>query len=306
MKAMPTRTRRGERATVSIILTMLLLALLTACVSTADEDARSEALSDTEPYLTATASVNGAATPIAIDDRSIMPYFELGTVIGLDFGRSQPDTVTVIEVIADASGARRYDARLNKELTLTYADDGLITFTLEKNLGDSLSSNSEDYQVGRAYRWYRILSSDGDTETEHGLWLRTDPPSLFYEQTEDESRGTLTGYIPSIDKLARTLAFDRVLWLTSPEQDEALRELGIDPTTLENGFYIHNPEDIVQTYPISEDAVFQVFEAPEDEAWQLVDAEFQTIVDELNTRTSLYVIEIVDDYVVRISERYLP
>jgi hypothetical protein len=93
----------------------------------------------------------------------------------------------VIEVIANADGSRKYNESVDKTLEVAYLGGNLITFTIEENLGDALSSNMEDYLPGNAFRWYRIiLNHNGKSTEEFGLWLRTDPAMAITSVADDE------------------------------------------------------------------------------------------------------------------------
>jgi hypothetical protein len=122
----------------------------------------------------------------------------------------------------------------------------------------------------------------------------------------EQSALTLTGYIRSIDVHSLTLGFDRVYFLGTPTNDEFLKELGVDPKELSNGFYIYDPEEEVYRYDISDAAVFDVFEIPEGEAWRLMETDIATLARELNTRTNLYTIVVNNGAITRVSERYVP
>lgn len=117
---------------------------------------------------------------------------------------------------------------------------------------------------------------------------------------------TLTGYITEMDPAARTFDFDQVFWLTSPENDALLTELGVTEAEMPNGYYIYNPETDIQTYSINSYASFQVFDTPEESPWTLKDTDLTTLANELNTRTPLYTVTVKNGVVTQISERYVP
>lgn len=117
---------------------------------------------------------------------------------------------------------------------------------------------------------------------------------------------TLTGYITELDPSTRTVTFDQVFWLTSPENDALLEGLGISEEELPNGYYIYNPETETHTYPISPQATQQIFETPENDAWRLVDTDLATFAKDLNTRTPLYTITVKNGEATQLAERYVP
>jgi hypothetical protein len=122
----------------------------------------------------------------------------------------------------------------------------------------------------------------------------------------EQSALTLTGYIRAIDVQSLALDFDRVYWLSTPENDDYLKELGVDPNELSNGFYIYDPEEEVYRYGIGNDAVFEVLEIPEGEAWRLAETDMATLARQLNTRTNLYAVVVSNGAITRVSERYVP
>jgi hypothetical protein len=127
-------------------------------------------------YPEATINYQGSSSVITLGDSKHIPYVELGSKISLNFGANRPAAVSVIEVIANADGSRKYDAATDKTLDVAYSGSNLLSFGVEKNTGDMLSSNSDDYLPGNAFRWYRIIcDGDGEIMTEYALWLRTDP-----------------------------------------------------------------------------------------------------------------------------------
>lgn len=120
---------------------------------------------------------------------------------------------------------------------------------------------------------------------------------------------TLTGYITALDPSARTVAFDQVFWLTSLENDDLMDELGLMEEEMPSGsndFFIYNPETDTHTYPISPQATQQIFDAPEDGPWHLVDTDLATFARELNTRTPIYILTVKNGEVTQLSERYVP
>ncbi|GHU49082.1 hypothetical protein FACS1894127_1340 [Clostridia bacterium] len=137
-----------------------------------------------------TASYEGKSTTIALGDSKHIPFVELGSTISLDFKDGRPTAVSVIEIIAKADGSRRYNKVGDKTLEVTNSGSNLVTFVVESNFSDGLSSDSRDYAPGKSFRWYRIIcNNNGESVTEYGLWLRTDPAILF-EQVPSETAAT--------------------------------------------------------------------------------------------------------------------
>jgi hypothetical protein len=157
----------------------------------------------------ATISYQGLSSTITLGDSKHIPYVELGSKISLNFGTNRPDAVSVIEVIANADGSRKYSAPTDKTLEVVYSGSNLVSFDIEKNFGDMLSSNSDDYLSGNAFRWYRILCDDGEIMTEYALWLRTDPAVIFARAPASaDTAPTLTDDDLSMSKRA---AIDKIM-----------------------------------------------------------------------------------------------
>ncbi|MCL2153974.1 MAG: M56 family metallopeptidase, partial [Oscillospiraceae bacterium] len=101
----------------------------------------------------ATISYNGKSAVIELGNKEQIPYVELGSTISMDFGDARPSSVIVIEIIANADGSRKYAEQTDKPLEVELSGSNLATFRIEKNIGDMLSSNSDDYLSGNAWRW---------------------------------------------------------------------------------------------------------------------------------------------------------
>ena len=157
-------------------------------------------------FPVATISYNGKSAVITLGDKENIPYVELGSTVSIDFGNARPAHIAVIEVIANADGSRKYAEQTDRALDVDLSGSNLATFNIEKNNGDMLSSDFDDYLPGNAWRWYRInCNNDGRSVTEYSLWVRTDPaiimnPTNVLPSTEKSNDGVIT-----LDKL-RALA----------------------------------------------------------------------------------------------------
>jgi beta-lactamase regulating signal transducer with metallopeptidase domain len=137
--------------------------------------------------IEATISYEGKSSTITLGDGTHIPYVELGSTVSLNFKGGRPTSVGVIEIIVRSDGSRRYNEQVDKALEVSYSGSNLVTFTVEKNMSDVLSSDSRDYAPGNSFRWYRIICNDnGESTTEHGLWLRTDPAILFEQEPSSD------------------------------------------------------------------------------------------------------------------------
>ncbi|HWR23547.1 MAG TPA: hypothetical protein VN366_08730 [Feifaniaceae bacterium] len=159
----------------------------------------------------AAVSVNGNEQPLAVDSGKNPPYAPLGSVVSLQINGSFPDTITVTDIIANPDGSPKYDRRLDKELPYTVSGN-TVSFTVESNPATALSSNSEDYQKGAAYRRYRVqFGWENGGEKEYALYIRTDPAILFEDASAYAPRAWLDYYLDG------QLPWDGGLELTLPE-----------------------------------------------------------------------------------------
>lgn len=117
---------------------------------------------------------------------------------------------------------------------------------------------------------------------------------------------SLTGYIKEINVTDRKVYFDKVFFLTTPENDELLGQLGFDVNNLPNGYHLYNPEESVFEYEIAQDADFYRNNMTVDRPWSIVETELSMIADTLNTQTPLYKVVVKNGVVTTISEIYLP
>jgi len=106
------------------------------------------------------------------------PYLALDTDITLHFSESAPQWVTVTEIITRSDGSRRYNRQSDRVLDLVRAEK-TVTFRVEANISDLLSSNSRDYAPKSSWRHYLIALCEGDEIQEYELRIRTDPAMIF-------------------------------------------------------------------------------------------------------------------------------
>jgi D-alanyl-D-alanine dipeptidase len=176
---------RNFKKRTRIILAVLAAVVLAAIILIIFAAAGAFGSAPDNAPIQATVSYEGKTTKIELGDNTNIPYVELGSTVSLSFRDGRPASVSVIEVIAKADGSRKYGERIEKTLDLTYSGGKLAVFSVERNFGDSLSSYSGDYLPGKSFRWYRIICNyDGESVTEYGLWLRTDPAIIFSEASD--------------------------------------------------------------------------------------------------------------------------
>lgn len=112
----------------------------------------------------------------------------------------------------------------------------------------------------------------------------------------------LKGYIADLDPAARQLEFDQVSYLTGTDNGDLLQELGVDPNALPNGYYVYNPEEEFVAYDIAAEAVCWILDSKQE----LLKTDLDTLAQDLNTRTPLYIITVENGVITELSEHYLP
>nr|MDD6336322.1 hypothetical protein [bacterium] len=132
---------------------------------------------------------------------------------------------------------------------------------------------------------------------------------------------TKMGYITQIDIQSGSFEFDEIEWITE-DDTQRMQELHLDPSTdMPNGFYIYNPSDKKTNCIISDDTTFEYFvpSASSPVAAATLEefaARQQGYIDRFNAAQPdaeqapacgpLYEIEIANNVVVRIVEKYIP
>ncbi|MDR1060933.1 MAG: DUF4825 domain-containing protein [Clostridiales bacterium] len=165
---------------MAVVLAVGLAAGLTLSRA-ADADADADADANVAP-VQATISYEGKSSAIEFGNREKIPYVERGSTISLNFRDGLPETISVIEIRANADGSRKYGWRTDRTLDVELSGGNLVTFAVTENWTDALSSNTADYKAGSSFRWYRVICGEGENAVEYGLWVRTDPGTIFQAQ----------------------------------------------------------------------------------------------------------------------------
>ncbi|MDR0671210.1 MAG: hypothetical protein LBF64_02755 [Oscillospiraceae bacterium] len=180
----------------------------------------------------ATISHEGKSTVIELGNSDKIPYVELGSAISLNFKDGRPETISVVEILSNADGSRRYNEPTDRTLDVELSGGNLATFAVTENFADALSSNSEYYQADNSFRWYRIICGEGENAVEYGLWVRTDPPIIFarepdvdaapFSYTNDEYGFTVTFTADWADKavIARIPGIVPAFGISAPSAGE--------------------------------------------------------------------------------------
>jgi hypothetical protein len=194
---------KSKKHTRAAIIVSVALILALGCIAVALGAGRVGNV-DKVDYPVATISYNGQSTVVPLGNKEQIPYVEPGSTISINFGDVRPSSISVTEVIARADGSRKYAEMTDKILDVELSGRSLATFKVEQNIGDFLSSDSNDYLAGNAWRWYRIIcNDDGRSVSEYSLWIRTDPAGIMTRFVEPSSNyGMGTGlYEPAYEPL---------------------------------------------------------------------------------------------------------
>ena len=103
-----------------------------------------------------------------------------------------------------------------------------------------------------------------------------------------------------------TVHFDKVEFLhdVDPGDLERLKELGVDPNRLDNGFYIYNPTSYPASFTIDEDTEFYIIKLGDTQPVKVSEDEFIKHYNE--NKDALYMLEDEDFKLLKVVQRYLP
>ncbi len=103
-----------------------------------------------------------------------------------------------------------------------------------------------------------------------------------------------------------TVHFDKAEFLhnVDPGDLERLKELGVDPNKLDNGFYIHNPTSYPDSFKIDKDTEFYIIDHSTAKAIKVSEDEF---IEHYNkNKDALYMLEDESFKLIKVMEIYLP
>jgi hypothetical protein len=114
------------------------------------------------------------------------------------------------------------------------------------------------------------------------------------------------GYISYFNTDDLYFHLDRIEWLTAETDAERLRALGIEPESLPNGFYIHNPASYPDWFQVSEQTRYEILD-PGGAAHRDVGlAEFAAHLAQFSEFAPPFRVSAKDGFVRRIVEQYVP
>lgn len=130
--------------------------------------------------------------------------------------------------------------------------------------------------------------------------------------TQEQSQGEAIekfGYINgwSESEGQYEIVFDEAEWLTSEENADRLRELDKDPDTLDDGYYINNPEEDTVNLVLADDVKIVMLSFMDWSEMEVDKAGFAEYYDEYLTDISLpFWVTVQDGKVLEIKMQYIP
>lgn len=104
-------------------------------------------------------------------------FFPLGTVFSVIIPEktTAPDSVTVTDTLINEDGTPKYDKKAAVNELTPVIEENIISFSLENHWATGLSSNSEDYQEGAAWRCFEITCTWGENVCVYTFCVRSNP-----------------------------------------------------------------------------------------------------------------------------------
>ncbi|MFA5528560.1 MAG: M56 family metallopeptidase [Peptostreptococcales bacterium] len=176
--------------------------------------------------------------------------------------------------------------------------------------------------------YYQELQNDYDNGEKIGLgeplrvaldWINNDlGQHVFLDELSPQYSATINdfmetpesyfiGYISNfrVDEPRPSFHLDLIEWLTRDDVDR-LKEIGLTPDELPNGFYIHNPDHYPMYHQVTEKTEYHIIDWGESIAHKNVTIEeFVKSMEKYET-TPPYRVITKDGYVKSITEQYIP
>ena len=110
-------------------------------------------------------------------------FFPLGTVFSITIPEKTtlPDKITVIDTLINKDGTPKYDERAAIVELTPEISENVVSFSLDNHWATGLSSNSEDYQEGAAWRCFEITCTWGENVCVYTFCVRTNPIMIMEE-----------------------------------------------------------------------------------------------------------------------------
>ncbi len=108
-------------------------------------------------------------------------FFPLGTFfrVTLPEKTAAPDSIMVTDTLIREDGTPKYDKKAAVNEVVPEIEENVVTFSLDNHWATGLSSNSEDYQEGSAWRCFEISCSWGENVCVYTFCVRTNPMMIM-------------------------------------------------------------------------------------------------------------------------------
>lgn len=120
--------------------------------------------------------INGTASDW-IDKYGDPLFFPIGTVFQVTLPEEivSPDSITVTDTLICEDGTPKYDKKAAIVDLTPEVNKNVITFSLDNHWATGLSSNSEDYKEGTAWRCFEVTCSWGENVCVYTFCVRANP-----------------------------------------------------------------------------------------------------------------------------------
>ncbi len=104
-------------------------------------------------------------------------FFPLGTVFRVTIPEKTalPDKITVTDTFISEDGTPKYDKKAAVNEIIPEIEENAVVFSLDNHWATGLSSNSEDYQEGAAWRCFEITCTWGENVCVYTFCVRSNP-----------------------------------------------------------------------------------------------------------------------------------
>ncbi len=110
-------------------------------------------------------------------------FFPLGTIfrVAIPEKTAAPDSITVTDTLICEDGTPKYEKKAAVIEIEPEIDGNVVSFSLDNHWATGLSSNSEDYQEGAAWRCFEITCTWGENVCVYTFCVRTNPIMIMEE-----------------------------------------------------------------------------------------------------------------------------
>ena len=107
--------------------------------------------------------------------------FPMGTIFNVTIPEKTvaPDKITVTDTLIREDGTPKYEKKAAVNELIPEIEENIISFSLDKHWATGLSSNSEDYREGTAWRCFEISCTWGENVCVYTFCVRSNPITLM-------------------------------------------------------------------------------------------------------------------------------